>query len=117
MYDCIEPVAFTDNASFSWGCDSPYCYGLVCCEGRRFEISLPLEGFFDRVISKQCLVSDMTELCFTINDQFVMFVEDTKTHRIKISWDKGEMWMSKAKALAVHKWLTEFVKEEDDINE
>ena len=78
---------------------------------------MPLEGFFDRVISKQCLVSDMTELCFTINDQFVMFVEDTKTHRIKISWDKGEMWMSKAKALAVHKWLTEFVKEEDDINE
>ena len=53
VYDCIEPVAFTDNDPFSWGGDLSHCYGLVCCEGRRFEISLSLEGFFDRVISKQ----------------------------------------------------------------
>ena len=50
----------------------------------------------------------MTELSFIINGQIVMFIENTKTHRIKISWDKDEMWMSKAKALAVYKWLVEF---------
>ena len=37
VYDCPEPVAFTDNDPFPWGCDSSNCYGLVCCEGRRFE--------------------------------------------------------------------------------
>ena len=40
VYDCIEPVAFTDNDPFSWGCDFSHCYCLVCCEGRGFATTL-----------------------------------------------------------------------------
>ena len=34
VYDCIESVALSYNASFPGGSDSSNCYGLVCCEGR-----------------------------------------------------------------------------------
>ena len=40
VYGCLEPVAFTDNDTFPWGCDFSYCYCLVCCEGRRFATTL-----------------------------------------------------------------------------
>ena len=40
VYDCIEPVAFTDNDPFPWVGDLSHCYCLVCCEGRRFATTL-----------------------------------------------------------------------------
>ena len=40
VYDCIEPVAFTDNDPFSWVGDLSHCYCLVRCEGRRFATTL-----------------------------------------------------------------------------
>ena len=40
VYDCIEPVAFTDNDPFSWVSDLSHCYCLVRCEGRRFEADM-----------------------------------------------------------------------------
>ena len=40
VYGCPEPVALSDNDPFPWGCDFSHCYGLVCCEGRRFATTL-----------------------------------------------------------------------------
>ena len=40
VYDCIEPVAFTDNDPFPWVSDFSHCYCLVRCEGRRFEADM-----------------------------------------------------------------------------
>jgi len=51
------------------------------------------------------------EESFIIDGQIIMFVENTKTHRVKISWDKDELWTSKAKAKAIYDFLLTFTKE------
>ena len=50
------------------------------------------------------------EESFIINGEVVMFVENTKTHRVRIIWDKDELETSLAKAQAVHDFLTAFSK-------
>jgi len=52
----------------------------------------------------------LMEESFIINDEVVMFIENTKTHRVRIIWDKDELETSLAKAQAVHDFLTAFSK-------
>ena len=52
----------------------------------------------------------LMEESFIINDEVVMFIENTKTHRVRIIWDKDELETSLAKAQAVHDFLTAFLK-------
>jgi len=48
------------------------------------------------------------EESFIINEQVVMFIENTKTHRVRIIWDTDEIETSKAKAKAVYDFLKAF---------
>lgn len=50
------------------------------------------------------------EESFIINDQVVMFIENTKTHRVRIIWDVAEFETSLAKAKEIHKFLQSFTK-------
>ena len=50
------------------------------------------------------------EESFEINGELVMFIENTKTHRVRIIWDKDELETSLAKAQAIHDFLTAFMK-------
>ena len=51
------------------------------------------------------------EESFIINGEVVIFVENTKTHRVRIIWDKDELETSLAKAKAIHDFLTAFCNE------
>jgi len=51
------------------------------------------------------------EESFIINNEVVIFVENTKTHRVRIIWDRDELETSLAKAKAVHDFLVAFSEE------
>lgn len=64
-----------------------------------------------RFLRQSYLVSILVflmEESFIIEGQVVMFIENTKTHRVRIIWDVDELEMSKAKAQSVYDFLEKF---------